>query len=165
MISHYDGIALIKQWAVLFDAHASPLIIYGYTSGEDFLIKFGDTELRGLKGLEEHHSLKDQFFDENHLYYDFQVEPAGHLLVMTTRMVWDTQRRRSDGAGEHLISDLRHRWTFIRRPADGRTVFHRHELLSLAYRTGYAPSESDPDNLHIDPKRVSYASSEHGHLP
>jgi hypothetical protein len=157
MISHYDGVALIKQWAALFDAHASPLIVYGYTSGEDFVIRFGETELRGLQGLEAHHPLKEQFFDEHHLYYDFQVASAGPPLVMTTRMVWDTQRRRSDGGAEHLIADLHHRWTFIRRPADGRTVFHRHELLSLAYRDGYAPSESDSSNLHLDPERVEFA--------
>ncbi|WP_462322990.1 hypothetical protein [Halochromatium sp.] len=157
MISHYDGIALIKRWAELFDVHASPSIIYGYTSGEDFLIKFGDTELRGLEGLNAHHPLKEQFFDEHHLYYDFQVESAGPPLVMTTRMVWDTHRRRSDGSAEHLIADLHHRWTFIRRPADGRVVFQRHELLSLAYRDGAAPSESDPNNLHIDPRRVAFA--------
>lgn len=157
MISRYDGIALIQQWAVLFDAHASPLTIYGYTSGEDFVIKFGEIELRGLAGLEEHHPLKEQFFDEHHLYYDYQVLSAGPPLVMTTRMVWDTQRRRSDGGAEHLIADLRHRWSFIRRPDDGRTVFQRHELLSLSYRDGYAPSESDPGKLHIDPARVSFA--------
>jgi len=155
-ISPYDGIELIKRWAVLFDCHASPRTIFEFTSGEDFLIKFGTTQLRGLSGLEEHHPLKEQFFDENHLYYNYQVESAGPPLVMTTQMVWDTYRRKSDGNGEHLIADLRHRWTFIRRPSDGRTVFHQHELLSLDYRSGFAPTETDSSNLHIDPARVGY---------
>lgn len=158
-LSHYDGVELIKRWAVLFDAHASPKVVYEYTSGEDFLIKFGEVELRGLKGLEEHHPLKEQFFEENHLYYNYQVESAGPPLVMTTQMVWDTRRRRSDGSGEHLIADLNHRWTFIRRPSDGRAVFKTHELISLNYRSGFAPSETDSQNLHIDPKRVGFKPS------
>jgi hypothetical protein len=155
-LCHYDGIDLIKKWAVLFDAHASPLIIYGHTSGEDFLIKFGGTELRGLQGLEEHHHLKEQFFDESHLYYNFEVESEGPPLMMTSQMVWDTNRRCGDGGSEHLIADLKHRWTFIRRPSDGRAVFHHHELLLLDYRDGFAPSEQDASNLHIDPDRVGF---------
>lgn len=151
-----DGIALIKRWAVLFDAHASPRTVYEITSGETFEIRFKETVFQGLAGLEEHHPLKEQFFGESHLYYNYQVEEPGPPLVLTTDMVWDTQRRRSDGSGEHLIADLRHRWTIGRRPEDGRTVFFRHELLSLAYRPGYAPSESDPGNLHIDPERVGF---------
>jgi hypothetical protein len=47
----------------------------------------------------------------------------------------------------------------------GLTVFQRHELLSLDDRNGYAPTESDPGNLHIDPKRVSDSASEHDQLP
>lgn len=156
MIGHYDGIALIKQWAMLFDAHAAPLTIYDYTSGDDFVMRFEQTEFRGLPGLEAHHLLKSQFFDESHLYYDFQVVSAGPPLVMTTRMVWDTQRRCSDGHAEHLIADIGHRWTFIRRLSDGRTVFQQHELLSLSYRNGASPSEADAENLHIDPARVDF---------
>jgi len=154
-VSRYDAVELIKKWGQMFDVHASPRLIYEHTIGEAFVIKFGDTEFRGLSGLEEHHPLKEQFFDENHLYYNHQVESEGPPMVMTTFMVWDTYRRRTDGSGEHLIADLHHRWTFTRTSA-GRPVFLTHELLSLAYRDGYAPSEQDPNNLHIDPNRVGF---------
>jgi len=158
-VSRFEGIELIKKWGQLFDVHASPLVISRYTSGEDFEIQFGDTVLRGLPGLETHHPLKEQFYDECHLYYDYQVESVGPPLIMSTHMVWDTWRRKSNGEGEHLIADLRHRWTFVRQPEDGRPVFRKHELLSLNYRPGATPSESDTENLHIDPQRVGYGKS------
>jgi len=154
-VNLFEARELIRHWARLFDAHASPRLIYDIVAGEDFVIRFGNTELRGLAGLEEHHPMKEMFFDEAHLYYDFQVEHSGPPLALTTQMVWDTKRRMGGDGHEHLIADLRHRWTFTRNPA-GLPVFLEHELLSLNYRPGYAPSESSADNLHIDPARVGF---------
>lgn len=155
-VSRREGVELIKTWGYLFDVHASPSVIYDYTAGEAFCIIFGETRFCGLAGLGEHHPLKEPFTEENHLYYDYQMESLGHETVMTTRMVWDTRRRTGQGGLEHLIADLRHRWTFVRLPDDGRAVFLTHELLSLAYRPGYVPSEVDKDNLHLDAGRVAY---------
>lgn len=154
-VNTFEARELIRHWAALFDAHASPRIVYDFVAGEDFSIRFGDKVMRGLAGLEEHHPMKEMFFDEQHLYYDFQVEETGPPLVMTTQMVWDTKRRTGDGGFEHLIGDLRHRWTFTRN-VKSRPVFLTHELISLNYRPGYAPSETDAENLHIDPERVGF---------
>ncbi len=154
-VSRFEGVGLVRKWAASFDAHAAPETVFGLTSGDDFEIRFGDMVLAGLAGLREHDRLKAQFFDEGHHYYNFQVEAAGPPLVMTTEMVWDTWRRRSDGGAEHLIADVRHRWTFERSGA-GEPVFRRHELISLNYRDGFAPSEADAGALHIDPSRVGF---------
>ena len=157
-VSRYEAVELIKKWGVLFDLHASPEAVFSHTIGDDFVIAFEDIEMVGIAGLREHDETKEQFYDELHFYYDHDIEHEGDPLVLTTRMIWDTWRRRSDGHGEHLIADLRHRWTLTRR-ADGRPVFQRHELLSLDYRDGYGPSESDSENLHIDKDRVGMGSS------
>jgi hypothetical protein len=153
-VSFYEAVELTRKWAQLFDAHASPKIIYELTSGEDFAIVFGETRFAGLAGLEEHHLLKDPFFNESHLYYNHTVESDAPHLVITSQMIWETWRRKADGGAEHLIADLRHRWTFTRHPSDGRPLFQRHELLSMDYRPGFAPSETDSANLHLDPDRV-----------
>ncbi len=155
-VTEFEGRELIRRWADLFDHHAAPETVVGFTSGDDFEIRFKETVLTGLAGLREHDGLKAQFFDEQHLYYNFQVESTGPPLVMTSEMVWDTWRRRSDGGGEHLIADLRHRWTFVRSAETGRPVFRRHELIEMNYRPDYSPSESDGAKLHIDSKRVGY---------
>jgi len=154
-ISAYEGAELIGRWADLMDNHAAGAAIARYTS-PDFRIVFGDIELVGLAGLNEHQRLKDDYFDERHLYYDFQVESAGPPLVMTTQMVWDSYRHASGGAIEHLIADVNHRWTFVREPETGRPLMQRHELLQLNYRPGFAPSESDPAKFHIDSSRVGF---------
>ncbi len=154
-VSRFEGMGLVRKWAALFDAHAAPEIVFGLTSGEDFEIRSGDMVLVGLAGLREHDGLKAQFFNEGHYYYNFQVEAAGPPLVMTTEMVWETWRRRSGGGSEHLIADVRHRWTFGRLPV-GEPVFRQHELISLNYRDGFAPSETDAGTLHIDPSRVGF---------
>ncbi len=155
-VSRFEGIELIRLWAAFFDAHAAPEIVYGHTSGEDFEICSGAMKLVGLPGLREHDGLKSQFFDEGHYYYNFQVESDGPPLVMTSEMVWDTFRRRSDGGAEHLLADVRHRWTFVRSPETGEPVFRRHDLISLNYRDGFSPTETDSGTLHIDPERVGF---------
>jgi hypothetical protein len=154
-VSAYEGSELIGRWAELMDAHASAQIIADCTSA-DFMIKFGDTEMVGLRGLGEHQRLKDDYFDEHHLYYNYQVESAGPPLVMTTQMIWDSFRHTTGGSAEHLIADLRHKWTFVRQPGTGRPLFQRHELVEMNYRPGFAPSESDSSKLHIDSSRVGF---------
>lgn len=154
-VTLFEARELIRRWAALFDAHASPRLIYDYVAGEDFVIRFGETELRGLAGLEAHHPMKEMFFDEQHLYYDFQVVSEGPPLVMNTQMVWDTKRRLAKGGYEPLIADLRHQWAFTRN-AVGQPVFLTHELISLDYRAGYTPTETDGENLHINPDRVGF---------
>jgi hypothetical protein len=122
------------------------------------MIKFGDLELVGLPGLTDHQHLKEAFFGERHLYYDFQVESDGPPLIMTTQMIWDALRRTSSGATEHLIADVRHRWTFVRESGTRRPLMQRHELLEMNYRPGFGPSESDPTDLHLDPARVGFGN-------
>ena len=136
------------------DAHASAQIVAQCTSDE-FMIQFGETKLVGLPGLREHQRLKDDYFNENHLYYNFQVA-SDEPLVMTTQMIWDTYRHTSHGSSEHLIADLRHRWTFVRHPESRRPLFQLHELVEMNYRPGFSPSESDPAKLHIDSSRVGF---------
>ncbi len=155
-VSFYEAVEMTKKWSQLFDAHASPEIIYGFTSGEDFAIVFGETQMIGLAGLQAHHLLKEPFYNESHLYYNHTIESDGPPLVITSQMIWETWRKKADGSGEHLIADLRHRWSFTRHPREGRPLFQRHELLSMDYRPGFAPSESDSENLHLDPDRVGY---------
>lgn len=154
-VSLFEARELIRHWARLFDAHAAPRLVYDIVAGEDFTIRFGDTVMRGLAGLEEHHLMKAPFFDEQHLYYDFQVEFGGPPLVLTTQMVWECKRRLPDGGFDALLADLRHRWIFTRNP-HWQPVFLTHELISLNYRPGYAPSENEANNLHLDSERVGF---------
>ncbi|WOO43377.1 hypothetical protein [Rubellicoccus peritrichatus] len=155
IVSFNEAKTLIQKWANLFDAHASPETIYRYTAGEDFAIQFQDLVYRGLAGLREHDQLKSVFFEERHLYYNFQIVDSGPPLTLETQMVWEAYKALPDKpSGEHLIADLRHRWKFSRKTSDGEPVFLHHELLELNYREGFAPLTSDPSRLHTDGSRV-----------
>ena len=160
LVSFNEAKNLIQKWAQLFDAHASPEIIYDYTAGEAFTIQFKDTIFKGLAGLKEHDKLKAVFFDERHFYYNFQITSTDPPFTIETQMVWEAQRKVSDGTSpEHLIADLRHRWKFIRRKSDSEPVFLQHELLELNYRQGFAPLSPDENRLHTDPSRVGMGQS------
>ena len=154
-VSLFEGKSLIGRWADFFDAHAAPEIVLGITAREKFTIRFHDTVLTGLDGLKEHDRLKSVFYDEQHLYYNFQIEESTPHLVLQTQMVWDTRRRtEGNGSDDHLISDLRHRWTFTYLSDTGEPVILTHELLELSYRDGFSPSTADTGRLHTDPSRV-----------
>lgn len=142
---------LIAEWGRLHDEHA-PASAYQELIAEDgFVMRCGRQEWIGLPGLQEHEAMKQQFFDETHLYNSIELLSASEgEAEAKSVMTWEASLREPAAPRSTRIKAvIHHTWRVIRSPRTGRPVIRQHIVEKLAFLPGFAPPHPMPSAPHL----------------
>jgi hypothetical protein len=132
---------LIHEWGRLHDEHAPVSAYLPIIAEENFEIRFGVHVWKGRAGFAEHEEMKQQFFDETHLYNSIELVSATADQAMAKSVVtWEARTREAPAPRSTRIKAvIHHTWEFLRPPQGGNPVILRHVVDRFEYLPGCAP--------------------------
>jgi len=144
---------LILEWGRLHDDHAPAAAYKDLIADAGFAMRMGTHEWTGLPGLEAHEAMKQQFFDEAHLFNSIELVAASEKEAEAKSVVtWEASRREEAAPRSIRIKAvIQHTWRFIRSARTGKPVIQQHIVDKFAYLPGFAPPQPIPSAPHLDP--------------
>jgi hypothetical protein len=137
---------LIQEWGRLHDEHAPVSAYLPIIADKDFEIRSGEQVWKGRAGLEAHEDMKQQFFDEKHLYNSIElVSATGDQAEAKSVLTWEARTREARAPRSTSIKAvIHHTWAFTRSTKTGQPVILRHTLDKLAHLPGSEPPKPLP---------------------
>jgi len=139
---------LIQEWGRLHDEHAPVSAYLPIIAEKDFEIRSGAQVWKGRAGLEAHEDMKQQFFDEKHLYNSIElVSATGDQAEAKSVLTWEARTREAQAPRSTSIKAvIQHTWEFTRNRT-GQPVILRHTLDKLSHLPGFEPAKPLPFEL------------------